>query len=160
MRRLPLLICVVALLASGCGSATPTTVAPTTPSRPTAPAAVATTPLQPPTAPAVVPTTPLQSPTAPAATGLFHSIDDCPVTQAIKDEPSKDPNADAFGLAYWYVNPDRTLWAGPLPANQSWHAGGEKVTWIRPQGTDLVITGERLDAEAPPLHADSPCCYP
>jgi hypothetical protein len=34
------------------------------------------------------------------------------------------------------------------------------VLWIRPQGTELVITGRRLDAEAAPLEASIPCCYP
>jgi hypothetical protein len=38
--------------------------------------------------------------------------------------------------------------------------GGEKVAWIRPQGSDLVVSGRRLDAEAPPLQALIPCCYP
>jgi hypothetical protein len=81
---------------------------------------------------------------------------DCPVTQPILDEPPDDPNADPFGFGYWYVNEDRTMWA---PGHGVWRAGGEKVTWIRPQGTDLSVTGRRLDGEAP-LQIDIPCCYP
>ncbi|HKC12415.1 MAG TPA: hypothetical protein VKI41_10320 [Vicinamibacteria bacterium] len=37
---------------------------------------------------------------------------------------------------------------------------GNKVLWIRPQGTQLVVSGRRLDAEASPLKARIPCCYP
>jgi cytochrome c2 len=84
----------------------------------------------------------------------------CPVTLPIKDQPPDDPNADPFGYAYWYINADRTIWAGPRPNAQGWQTGGEKVLWIRPQGTDLVISGRRLDGAAPPLQADIPCCYP
>jgi hypothetical protein len=36
----------------------------------------------------------------------------------------------------------------------------QKVMWIRPQGTKLEVTGRRLDAEAPPMQARLPCCYP
>jgi hypothetical protein len=37
---------------------------------------------------------------------------------------------------------------------------GNKVLWIRPQGTQLNVTGRRLDADAPPLKVTIPCCYP
>jgi len=30
---------------------------------------------------------------------------------------------------------------------------------VRPQGTQLVISGRRLDASAPPVEAHIPCCY-
>ncbi|HYN88459.1 MAG TPA: hypothetical protein VER55_08005, partial [Ardenticatenaceae bacterium] len=76
-----------------------------------------------------------------------------------QDQPPKDPNADPFGFGDWYINADRTLWVGLLE-EQMWRAGGEKVIWIRPAGSQLVITGHRLDAVAPPVHADIPCCYP
>lgn len=102
---------------------------------------------------------PTHSPIPVAGVGSSTPIP-CPVTPPLKAQPPKDPNADAFGLAYWYVNPDRTLWAGPLPDSQTWQAGGEKVIWIRPQGTQLVVSGHRLDAEALPLRAEIPCCYP
>ena len=36
---------------------------------------------------------------------------------------------------------------------------GEKVMWIRLQCTNLQISGRRLDAAAPPLHADIPGSY-
>jgi hypothetical protein len=126
------LICLAAILLSSCAPLTTTAADPAIATQPTA---------------------------APAATVETRSAGDCPVTPPIKDQPPDDPNADSFGLAYWYINADRTLWAGPLPEGQSWRAGDEKVIWIRPQGTQLVITGHRLDAEVPPLHADIPCCY-
>lgn len=37
---------------------------------------------------------------------------------------------------------------------------GVKVGWFRPAGATLEITGRRLDAQAPALHAHVPCCYP
>ncbi|MFX3824768.1 hypothetical protein ACJBTM_10570, partial [Streptococcus suis] len=67
-------------------------------------------------------------------------------------------NADAFGFGPWYINADRTIWASVPRAG--WSAGGDKVMWIRPAGSDLVVSGRRLDGEAPPLRADIPCCYP
>src|SRR5256885_15196095 len=53
----------------------------------------------------------------------------CPVTPPIYAQPAKDPNADAFGFGYWYINADRTIWAGPLPDGKSWEAGSQKVAW-------------------------------
>ncbi|MBI4483752.1 MAG: hypothetical protein HY652_12805 [Acidobacteria bacterium] len=69
-------------------------------------------------------------------------------------------NADPFGPGPWYINADRAIWAGPGAG--SWVSGkkGNKVIWIRPQGTQLQVTGRRLDAGAPPLKARIPCCYP
>jgi hypothetical protein len=37
---------------------------------------------------------------------------------------------------------------------------GIKVGWFRPEGAELLISGERLDADAPPLESHVPCCYP
>ncbi len=53
----------------------------------------------------------------------------------------------------------RTLWAGPVPDNDSWRVGGNKVIWIRPQGTQLTIDGRRLDADASPLKTWIPDGY-
>jgi hypothetical protein len=134
------LLCLVALLVSGCGTPDPSAAAPTSPPQPRT-------------------ASPPQPTTAPAATAAPLATTDCPVTRPVKDQPPDDPNADSFGRGYWYINADRTIWVG-LPGNQTWRVGGEKVIWIRPQGTELVITGERLDGPAPPLRADIPCCYP
>lgn len=79
------------------------------------------------------------------------------------------PRADPAGPADWYINADRTIWAGPVPAG-GWPSGGrlysgnrvvkgQKTYGVRPSGKQLVITGRRLDAEAAPGEADVPCCY-
>src|SRR5919197_6199859 len=69
----------------------------------------------------------------------------CPATELVRAEPARDANADPFGMGPWYINADRSIWAG-------WDAGhwvsgpkGNKVLWIRPQGTDLTVAGRRLD---------------
>ena len=81
----------------------------------------------------------------------------CPVSKTIKDQPPRQPDI-AYGSAEWYVNADRTIWV----AKNSWQAGsdGNKVIWIRPAGTKLVITGRRLDAQAPPPRATPDRGYP
>jgi hypothetical protein len=95
-----------------------------------------------------------------AATNQNPADTACEVTKASYDQPAKDPNADSFGYGYWYINADRSIWVGSLPDSQSWHVGSHKIFWIRPQGTQLTVTGHRLDADAAPLHIDIPCCYP
>lgn len=137
MFRILALIFLAGLVLSGCGS----------PATSTGAAAPTVQPGAQPTA-------------APApAVGTAVTVEDCPVTEAVKDEPPKDPNADPFGLGYWYINADRTIWAG-APESLSWGTGGEKVIWIRPQGTQLEVNGQRLDGQAPPLDVGIPCCYP
>src|SRR5947209_1782022 len=82
----------------------------------------------------------------------------------------RDSSASPVGPADWYINADRTIWAGAVPKG-GWPAGGtlysgkrrvkgQKTYWVRPRGTQLVISGHRLDGDAPPLEAHVPCCYP
>jgi len=93
--------------------------------------------------------------------GDFSSAGTCPVSELVRAEPPRDPIDDPFGLGPWYVNADRSIWAG-------WDAGrwvsgpnGNKVLWIRPQGAYLLVSGRRIDGgDATPLKADIPCCYP
>ncbi|MDQ5850738.1 MAG: hypothetical protein M3380_01455 [Chloroflexota bacterium] len=94
----------------------------------------------------------------PVATASPEADPICPLTTPVQDEPLRDPNADPFGFGNWYVNADRTLWAD-APADGGWRAGGEKVAWIRPAGTQLMVTGRRLDGESPPLKAGIPSGY-
>lgn len=84
----------------------------------------------------------------------------CPTSTTLRDRPPDDPNASPFGPGPWYINQDKTIWAGTL--QEAWISGnkGNKVLWIRPKGTQLQVSGQRLDAEAPPLRARIPCCYP
>jgi hypothetical protein len=101
-----------------------------------------------------------QSAAEPASITETHLRRECAVTQSIRDQPPKDPNADPFPLGPWYINADRTIWAGWDAASCVSGQKGNKVLWIRPQGTQLRVTGRRLDADAPPLKVTIPCCYP
>ena len=79
------------------------------------------------------------------------------MTETIEGEPPRDPNASPFGFGAYHVNEDRSIWLG----SRRWVAGkGDKGIWIRPQGTQLEVTGRRLDGDAPPLSVRIPCCYP
>ena len=92
--------------------------------------------------------------------------DSCPLTDPIWIKPPEDAavqNEPAFG--YYFVNEDQLIWASAWwTEKEEYHlqAGeeGNKLGWFRPAGADLVITGQRLDAEAPPLEAEASCCYP
>src|SRR5690606_26390759 len=53
----------------------------------------------------------------------------CAITQPFQGKPPDDPNADPFGFGNWYVNADRSIWAG-LPLDRLWRSDGEKVLWI------------------------------
>ncbi len=90
----------------------------------------------------------------------------CPLTEATWIKPPEDSavlNEPAFG--YYFVNEDQSIWASawwtgneefPLRAGEE----GNKLGWFRPAGAELVITGQRLDGDAPSLQAEIPCCYP
>jgi hypothetical protein len=94
----------------------------------------------------------------------------CPVSQVIRDSAPPDPSADSGGPPQdWYINADRTIWAGPVPAG-GWPSGGtlysgggvvpgQKTYWVRPQGVQLLIVGHRLDGQAAALETHIPCCY-
>jgi hypothetical protein len=93
----------------------------------------------------------------------------CPISPLVRDTAPRDRGADPVVDSDWYINADRTIWAGPLPAG-GWPSGGtlysgsgtvkgQKTYWVRPQGTSLLITGRRVDAAAPALEAHVPCCY-
>ena len=94
---------------------------------------------------------------------------ECVATPVVRATAPPDPDADPVGPGNWYINADRTIWAGPIP-DGGWPSGGtlfsggravkgQKTYWVRPQGMNLLITGRRLDAAAPPLEAHVPCCY-
>jgi hypothetical protein len=81
----------------------------------------------------------------------------CETSPLIRATPPPHPGADPFGQGPWYVNADRTIWAG-WDAGR-WIVGRNKVLWIRPAGTELTIKGEHLDGPASPVTAEIPCCY-
>lgn len=90
----------------------------------------------------------------------------CPLTEPVWIKPPEDAavsNPPEFG--YYYSNGDNSIlasawWFGqedyPLRADSN----GVKVGWFRPEGTELTITAQRLDGEAPEFDAHVPCCYP
>lgn len=92
--------------------------------------------------------------------------DSCPLTEPVWLKPPADSavlNEPVF--EYYLVNEDRSIWASAWWAESdqySLHAGdeGNKIGWFRPAGAELMITGQRLDGDAPPLEAEVPCCYP
>lgn len=75
--------------------------------------------------------------------------------------PAEDaaiPDLPAYG--YYFINEDRSIWASAWweeydPKYLRVSEDGIKVGWFRPAGADLVITGQRLDAEAPSLKANA-----
>jgi len=100
---------------------------------------------------------------AQAPSGLVHvpSTTGCRVSELVQTAPPRDPNADPFGLGPWYINADRSIWAGWDAGHWVSGSNGNKVLWIRPQGTNLKVVGRRLDGDgAMALKTDIPCCYP
>jgi hypothetical protein len=99
---------------------------------------------------------------SPAGRGLEEKASpptSCRETPLVRETPPRDPAADPFGPGPWYVNADRTLWAGhgePLLAGKR----GNKVLWIRPRGVRLEIHGRRLDHSSRPLRVEVPGNYP
>ena len=101
-----------------------------------------------------------------AASTRNASADNCPLTEPIWEKPPADAAVqDAPAYGYYFVNEDRSIWASavwvgkddaPLRVSDE----GIKVGWFRPAGAAMEITGRRLDAEAPALESDIPCCYP
>ncbi len=90
----------------------------------------------------------------------------CPVTEAVWAKPPEDSavvGSSEYG--YYFVNEDRSIWASAWWADQEGNylnAGEEgiKIGWFRLEGAELEISGQRIDAQAPPLDAHIPCCYP
>lgn len=95
----------------------------------------------------------------------------CPVTEPVLLLPPDDPAVNgAPAEGYYYTNENGSIlaagwwWEGresgegtnQLTADEN----GIKTGWFRPPGEDLVITGSRIDGEAPPLGSSVPCCYP
>ena len=82
---------------------------------------------------------------------------------------SKPPEDAALSgppeYGYYFVNADQFIWASAWQvkdAENPFRAGdeGNKISWFRPEGAEWMITGRRLDAEAPSLEAKTGCNYP
>jgi hypothetical protein len=94
------------------------------------------------------------------------SKEDCPLTEPVWEKPPADAAIqDTPAYSYYFVNTDRSIWAsagweGKEDTALQVSDDGIKVGWFRPAGATLEISGHRLDAKAPPLESDIPCCYP
>lgn len=118
--------------------------------------------------PTDVPSAAQRTETAVAATAASTPPESCPVT--VPQEPAFIPPAPYSELGsegyFWYGS--NSLWIA-LPRNGVWsklphdsHGYSQKIAWFR-EGYDwqeepqpaLVVTGERLDAKAPPLVAST-----
>jgi hypothetical protein len=81
----------------------------------------------------------------------------CSVTPRVEDHPPDDAHASTFADGTWYANSERTIWAWWWGKRTD---GDYKILWVRPVGTQLRITGRRLDGDAPALTAKIPTGNP
>jgi hypothetical protein len=118
--------------------------------------------------PGTPPLTPSASPGESTSAGLSAgtSASACPVSEPVWAKPPDDPAVQGSPeYGYYFVNQDRSIWASAWwTEDEEYHLRvseeGVKVGWFRPAGAVLEITGQRLDAQAPPLETHVPCCYP
>ena len=79
----------------------------------------------------------------------------CELTAPAKSIPVADEQGRPFPKGRWYVNADKTIWAGvmgqapPMRANSA----GNMVLWRRPVDGNLSVTTRRLDGDSPPARA-------
>ena len=90
----------------------------------------------------------------------------CPVTEPVWVKPPEDAAVlDTPEFRYYFVNEDSSImasawWARPENEFPIVLEEGIKVGWFKPEGAELIITGQRLDGKAPALESHVPCCYP
>ena len=81
----------------------------------------------------------------------------CQVTETVDTAaPPATLRELPFPHGPWFINPERTVWAGIgwQPASVLRSEGAvNKVLWIRPEGVPLLLTGRRLDASSPAMRA-------
>jgi beta-lactamase regulating signal transducer with metallopeptidase domain len=72
----------------------------------------------------------------------------CPATTSEFRTKTTSLQKEALGNGPWIINDDRTIWAADQPyiANRS-----VQTVWMRPANTELAITAQRLDGDAPQL---------
>ena len=105
--------------------------------------------------------------TTPAASQTENSAaNSCPVTEPAWLKPPDDSAVQGSPeYGNYFANADQSILASAWWTEQEAYQlyareDGFKVGWFRPEGAELEITGQRLDAQAPPLEAHVPCCYP
>ena len=90
----------------------------------------------------------------------------CLLTEPLWVKPPEDSAVpDPPDYSDYFINEDRSIWASASWAtqeefNQNVAEEWIKVGWFRPEGAELVISGERLDGRAPPMESKVTCCYP
>jgi hypothetical protein len=62
----------------------------------------------------------------------------------------------ALGDGPWLINSDRTIWAPDQPYIAKTPVN---TVWMRPTNTELIVTGRRLDGDAPQLQAGPAAPY-
>jgi hypothetical protein len=88
------------------------------------------------------------------------------LTEPLRAKPPEDPAVlDPPAYGDYFVNEDRSIWASASWATEAEHAMNVskewiKVAWFRPAGAELLVTGRRLDGDAPPMEFEASCCYP
>lgn len=94
------------------------------------------------------------------------NVNGCPVSEPLWIKPPEDSAVNNPPVdGYYFVNQDQSIlasawWTGQEENYLTASENGVKMGWFRPAGIELQITGQRIDAEAPPLEAHVPCCYP
>ncbi len=80
----------------------------------------------------------------------------CPVTSTFKETPRQLMKTEPLGPGPWHINANRTIWVWDQPyvARKA-----SRTMWVRPGDTDLVVSGRRLDGNAPPLEVSVPGRY-
>ncbi len=82
--------------------------------------------------------------------------ENCPVsTPAVATPPDSDYR-DPFPYGEYFVSADKKLWVDAT----EWRQGRTKYPWVKPFGSELVVQGRRLDADAPPLWVEIAPDYP
>ncbi|MYB76222.1 MAG: hypothetical protein F4X83_03820 [Chloroflexi bacterium] len=74
---------------------------------------------------------------------------DCPVTLPTVATPPDSDHRDPLPHGAYFTSADRLIWAEVVP----WRIGNQKVRWIKPDDSRLLVQGRRLDGDAAPLWA-------
>ena len=89
---------------------------------------------------------------SPGASGVAQSDQstECPVTTPIQVEPPEIVHESSpLPRGEYFVSADKKIWAVAGP----WRQGSQKVPWIKPLGSQLMVKGRRLNGDSAPLWA-------
>ncbi len=73
--------------------------------------------------------------------------ENCPVSAPTIATPPDSQYRDALPHGEYFVSADKKLWVDAT----EWRQGRTKYPWVKPYGSELVVQGRRLDADAPRL---------